>query len=96
MQDMLRAFSLAIDKAGKSIAARMEMIAITTSNSISVKPGAKRDRSNLLDKKVDTDRYFSKGFSIRELSSSFCENGKIGLKHLHCKLAFIHSPAQRQ
>src|SRR6267142_2372426 len=37
MQEMLRAFSLAIPRAGRSIAARMEMIAITTNNSISVK-----------------------------------------------------------
>ena len=37
MQEMLRAFSLAMPRAGRSIAARMEMMAITTNNSISVK-----------------------------------------------------------
>src|SRR6266571_7521622 len=37
MQEMLRAFSLAMPKAGRSIAARIEMMAITTNNSISVK-----------------------------------------------------------
>src|ERR1051325_11378806 len=36
------AFSLALDKAGSSIAARMAMIAITTSNSISVNPDLAR------------------------------------------------------
>ena len=33
-----RAFSLALESAGRSIAARIAMIAITTSNSINVKP----------------------------------------------------------
>jgi len=37
MQAILRAFSLAIASAGKSNAARMEMIAMTTNNSIKVK-----------------------------------------------------------
>src|SRR6266571_5088648 len=37
MQEMLRAFSLAMPRAGRSIAARMEIMAITTNNSISVK-----------------------------------------------------------
>src|SRR5438876_10524139 len=37
IQEMLRAFSLAIDNAGNNMAARMEMIAMTTSNSIKVK-----------------------------------------------------------
>src|SRR5436190_11535999 len=36
MHDAWLAFSLALDKAGKSIAARIAMMAITTSNSISV------------------------------------------------------------
>src|ERR1035437_9929111 len=38
MQEMLCAFCLAFVSAGKSIAARMAMIAITTSNSMRVKP----------------------------------------------------------
>src|SRR5436190_12297754 len=38
MQVVRIALSLALDNAGKSIAARMAMIAITTSNSINVKP----------------------------------------------------------
>src|SRR5882724_3641413 len=37
IQEMLRAFSLAMPRAGRSMAARMEMMAITTNNSISVK-----------------------------------------------------------
>ena len=36
MQEMVRAFSRALLKAGKSIDARMAMIAMTTSNSIKV------------------------------------------------------------
>jgi hypothetical protein len=35
---MPRAFALALDREGSSIAARIAMIAITTSNSISVNP----------------------------------------------------------
>src|SRR5438105_696034 len=38
MQEMPRAFSLAIERAGRSMAARTAMIAMTTSSSISVKP----------------------------------------------------------
>src|SRR5947207_670344 len=41
-QPARRARSLALASAGRSIAARMAMIAITTSNSISVKPPAAR------------------------------------------------------
>ena len=37
VQEMARAFSRAFDSAGSSIAARMAMMAITTSSSISVK-----------------------------------------------------------
>src|SRR5947209_31644 len=39
MQAVRMPLYLALDKAGNNIAARMAMIAITTSNSINVKPG---------------------------------------------------------
>jgi hypothetical protein len=41
-QDILSAFRLARDKAGKSMAARIAMMAITTNSSISVKPPRRR------------------------------------------------------
>src|SRR2546425_12578837 len=40
MQAALWAFALAFDKTGKSIEARIEMMAMTTSSSIKVKPSA--------------------------------------------------------
>src|ERR1700759_68793 len=45
MQETCRAFSLAFAKTGKSIAARIAMMAITTSNSTKVKPFAFRKTS---------------------------------------------------
>src|SRR5438128_9263904 len=41
-QEIVRAFAFALLKAGKSIAARIAMMAITTSNSIKVKPAGER------------------------------------------------------
>src|SRR6266700_7455580 len=43
-QKMLRAFSLAIARAGNSIAARMAMIAMTTKSSTRVKASGNQDR----------------------------------------------------
>src|SRR6266550_2257289 len=47
MQEMLRAFSFASASAGNSIAARIEIMAMTTRSSISVNAGAARDSSEL-------------------------------------------------
>src|SRR5207249_1161334 len=49
MQAIRLPFSLALDRTGKSIAARIAMIAITTSNSISVKAPQVAFRSRELD-----------------------------------------------
>src|SRR4051812_20763080 len=59
------AFSLALASTGRSIAARIAMIAITTSNSINVKPEFRpRDMTvELVSTSITSHKFQSKGFS---------------------------------
>src|SRR5207244_4422143 len=73
-QAMRRAFSFARPRAGRSSAARIAMMAITTSNSISVKPSRRRQRRprwNRILKPIRSERrsdYGASGFSLTALS----------------------------
>src|SRR6266571_1926143 len=71
-QEIVCAFALALLKAGKSIAARIAMMAITTSNSIKVKPaGGRRSPIDLEE------------FEGRNFISLTCGAGTVRLCNFH-------------
>ena len=72
------AWTFALDKAGSNMPARMAIMAITTNNSINVKPRTAHDGLGLIIKNICVCNQTKRAILIIQISLAFCRPSKDG------------------